>query len=128
MHANRGASSTAPETQKPRFRQESGLLLSRASWHARNGRSVQFTKALRLFRGSTRTFLEAGFALKSIFPLVKGLMPSRAFVAGFFTTFILSRPGSVNRPPLRRLFLIWLLSDSNTAATCLRDSSASLQI
>ena len=66
--------------------------------------------------------------MKIIFSFVNGLMPSRAFVAGFFTTFSFSRPGSVNRPPLRRLFLIWPLSDSNTAATCLRDSSASLQI
>src|SRR5687767_11331091 len=55
-------------------------------------------------------------------------MPSRAFVAGFFTTFILRRPGSVNRPGPRRLFLMMPLSDSNTAATCLRDSSLSLQI
>src|SRR5687768_1045966 len=55
-------------------------------------------------------------------------MPSRAFVAGFFTTFILRRPGSVNRPGPRRLFLMMPLSDSNTAATCLRDSSVSLVI
>src|SRR5688500_1222101 len=94
----------------------------------RSGETCQFTRALRLFRGSTRTFLEAGFALNTIFSFVKGLMPSRAFVAGFFTTFILRRPGSVNRPGPRRLFLMMPLSDSNTAATCLRDSSLSLQI
>src|SRR5688572_11123980 len=90
--------------------------------------SNQFTKALRAFSGSARTFLEAGFALNVIFSFVKGLMPSRAFVAGFFTTFSLSKPGSVNRPPPRRLFLIWPFSDSNTATTCLRDSSVSLVI
>ena len=37
--------------------------------------TLQFTRALRLFRGSTRTFFDAGFALNIIFSLVKGLMP-----------------------------------------------------
>src|SRR5262245_184511 len=91
-------------------------------------RERQFTRALRLFSGARRIFLEAGFALNIISSLVKGLMPLRAFVAGFLTTFIFSRPGSVNTPWLRRLFLMMPLSDSNTAATCLRDRSASLQI
>ena len=52
--------------------------------------SYEFTIALRLFSGMTRTFLLAGLALKVIFSPVNGLMPSRAFVAGFFTTFIFS--------------------------------------
>src|SRR6478735_1892561 len=117
------------KARKPGHREAPGLSLHRAPMARANERSLaQFTNALRLFSGRARTFLEAGFALKIIFSFVNGLMPSRAFVAGFFTTFSLSRPGSVNRPPLRRLFLIWPLSDSNTAATCLRDSSASLQI
>src|SRR5262249_10760551 len=38
------------------------------------------------------------------------------------------RPGIVNRPLPRRLFLITPLSDSNTAATCLRDKLVSLEI
>ena len=52
-----------------------------------------FTIALRLFKGSTRTFLLAGLALNVIFSPVKGLMPSRAFVAGFFTTFSFMQAG-----------------------------------
>jgi len=34
-----------------------------------------------------RTFLLAGFALNIIFSPLKGLTPSRAFVAGFFHDF-----------------------------------------
>ena len=41
----------------------------------RRERACQFTSALRLFRGSMRTFFEAGFALNIIVSLVKGLMP-----------------------------------------------------
>ena len=41
----------------------------------RREREAQFTRALRLFRGSRRIFFEAGFALNIIFSLVKGLMP-----------------------------------------------------
>src|SRR5688572_7062219 len=55
-------------------------------------------------------------------------MPSRAGVAGFFTTFILSRPGMVNKPAPRRLFLMTPFRDSNTLPTSLRDSFVSLQI
>ena len=41
----------------------------------RRERASQFTRALRLFRGSRRIFFEAGFALNIIVSLVKGLMP-----------------------------------------------------
>ena len=41
----------------------------------RRERESQFTRALRLFRGSRRIFFEAGFALNIIVSLVKGLMP-----------------------------------------------------
>src|SRR5277367_2229749 len=75
-----------------------------------------------------RTFLLAGLALNVIFSPLKGLMPSRALVAGFFTTFILSKPGMVNRPWLRRLFLIDAERESNTAPTCFLDSSVSFEI
>ena len=54
--------------------------------------------SFRFFSGESFTFLLAGFALNIIFSPVNGLMPSRAFVAGFFTTFIFNRPGNVNRP------------------------------
>src|ERR1700742_4895565 len=87
-----------------------------------------FTIALRLFKGSTRTFLLAGLALNVIFSPVNGLMPSRALVAGFFTTFNFMRPGSVNRPLPRRLFLITPPNESNTDATCLRDRAVSFEI
>ena len=64
----------------------------------------QLTMALRLFSGMARTFLLAGFALNIIFSPVNGLTPSRALVAGFFTTFSFSRPGSVT--------IRWLRSSS----------------
>src|SRR5579864_3702196 len=88
----------------------------------------ELTMALRLFRGMTRTFLLAGFALNIIFSPVKGLTPSRALVAAFLTTFIFSRPGIVNRPLPRRLFLITPDSESKTRPTCLRESPVSLQM
>src|SRR5215470_6574490 len=84
--------------------------------------------ALRFLSGSTRTFLLAGLALNIIFSPVRGLTPSRALVAGFFTTFIFRSPGSVNSPPPRRLFLITPLSESKTLPTCLRDSPVSLEM
>src|SRR5690606_3782270 len=78
------------------------------------------TMSFNPFSAATFTVFDAGFALNIIFSPVNGLMPSRAFVAGFFTTRILSSPGSVNSPgALRpaRLFLICLVNESNTAAT-----------
>src|SRR6201996_1848657 len=75
-----------------------------------------------------RTFLLAGLALNIIFSPLNGLMPSRALVAGFFTTFIFRSPGMVNRPWLRRLFLIAAESESNTAPTCFLESSVSFEI
>src|SRR5579862_4220100 len=88
----------------------------------------EFTIAFRLLSGITRTFLLAGLALNIIFSPVKGLTPSRALVAGFFTTFILSSPGNVNRPLPRRLFLITVPSDSKTLPTCLRERPVSLEM
>src|SRR5579863_8660680 len=76
----------------------------------------------------TRTFLLAGLALNIIFSPVNGLTPSRALVAGFFTTFIFSKPGIVNRPLPRRLFLITPPSESKTLPTCLRESPVSLEM
>src|SRR6478672_5933781 len=89
---------------------------------------LQFTIDLRLLSGSARTLRLAGLALNIIFSPVNGLMPSRALVAGFFTTLSLSSPGSVNRPLPRRLFLTIPLRESNTSFTCLRESSVSLEI
>ena len=67
-------------------------------------------------------------ALNIIFSPLKGLMPSRALVAGFFTTFIFSSPGIVNTPWPRKLFLIAPESESNTAPTCFFESSVSFEI
>src|ERR1700676_938063 len=103
-------------------------FLKQFAYSNANRSADQFTIDFRFFNGSARTFLLAGFALNVIFSPVKGLMPSRALVAGRFTTFSLSRPGSVNRPLPRRLFLMMPLSDSNTSLTCLRESSESLEI
>src|SRR5205814_10075218 len=90
--------------------------------------SYWLTIPFRLFRGMTRTFLLAGLALNIIFWPVNGLMPSRALVAGFLTTFIFSSPGMVNRPFPRRLFLITPPSESKTLPTCLRESPVSLEM
>jgi hypothetical protein len=49
---------------------------------------------------------------------VKGLTPSRALVAAFFTTRILQSPGSVKMPLPLSDFLIWSPSASRTALTC----------
>ena len=49
----------------------------------------------RFLSGRARIFFEAGFALKVILSPVKGLMPSRALVAGFLTTLNLATPGIV---------------------------------
>src|SRR5277367_2116959 len=90
--------------------------------------TYQFTNSLSVFSAAMRTFLLAGFALNIIFSPLKGLMPSRALVAGFFTTFIFRRPGKVNRPWLRRLFFIVAESESNTAPTCFLESSVSFEM
>ena len=88
----------------------------------------QLTMFFRPFSGRMRTFFEAGFALKIIFSPVNGLVPSRSFVAGFFTTFSFMRPGTVNSPPLRRLFRMQPLSESSTLLACFRDSFVSFAI
>src|ERR1700728_3951074 len=90
--------------------------------------TYQLTIDFRFFSGRARTFLLAGFALKVIFSPVNGLMPSRALVAGRFTTLSLSRPGRVNSPLPRRLFLMMPFSDSKTSLTCFLESSESLEI
>ena len=88
----------------------------------------QFTMFLRFLSGMTRTFLLAGFALNIIFSPVNGFTPSRAFVAGFFTTFIFARPGSVKRPWLLRLFLMTVPSQSNTPLTCFFERPVSFEM
>ena len=56
--------------------------------------------------------LRAGLALNTVGSLVKGLMPWRAFVAGFFTTMNLASPGTTNAP----LFLSSLWPIAATAS------------
>jgi hypothetical protein len=53
---------------------------------------------LAALTGRALTILRAGFALKTVGSFVNGLMPSRAFVAGFFTTINLASPGTTNAP------------------------------
>src|ERR1700761_1394218 len=48
--------------------------------------------------GRARTDLLAGLAAKVVGCLLKGLMPWRALVAGFFTTRNLAKPGMVKTP------------------------------
>ena len=52
-----------------------GYTIGKEQRARRRERESQFTRALRLFRGSRRIFFEAGFALNIIVSLVKGLMP-----------------------------------------------------
>merc|ERR1711918_125179 len=59
---------------------------------------TQLTISLNFFMGSALTVLEAGFALKTHGSLVKGFTPLRAAVAGFFFSFKLSAPPSLNLP------------------------------
>ena len=73
--------------------------------------------SLRLFNGRMRTALLAGFALIMMSSPVKGFLPGRAFVAGFFFTTILQIPGIVNDPLRFRLFPITVVSSLKTSAT-----------
>ena len=62
------------------------------------GAGSPYTMSFRFFRGRTLTTLLAGFALNMVSSPVNGLMPLRAFVAGFLRTLILNRPGTLNIP------------------------------
>merc|ERR1740139_383881 len=59
---------------------------------------AQFTISLNFFIGKHLTVLLAGFALKTHGSLVKGLRPFLAAVAGFFLSFMLRTPPSLNLP------------------------------
>jgi hypothetical protein len=50
------------------------------------------TASLAALTGRALTILRAGFALKTVGSFVNGLMPWRAFVAGFFMTMNLASP------------------------------------
>ncbi len=83
-----------------------------------------------LFRplsGSTLIPLLAGFALNIISSPVNGLVPLRAFLAGFLTTLILSNPGRLKYPAPRGLSSLEIKPsrDSSTDATSFRERSVS---
>merc|ERR1740127_417220 len=61
-------------------------------------RQTQLTISLNFFMGNAFTVLEAGLALKTQGSLVKGLIPFLAALAGFFLSFKLSAPPSLNFP------------------------------
>merc|ERR1740124_1028405 len=63
-----------------------------------NSKTAQFTISLNFFIGKHLTVLLAGLALKTQGSLVNGLMPFFAAVAGFFLSFMLSTPPSLNLP------------------------------
>merc|ERR550532_122665 len=58
----------------------------------------QLMASFNFFIGKTRTVLLAGLALKTHGSLVKGLMPLRAGLAGFFFNFMLSTPPNLKAP------------------------------
>src|SRR5579863_7937048 len=60
--------------------------------------ALHFTASLTAFTGLALTALLAGFAANFCFCLVKGLIPSRAGRAGFFTTTNLAKPCRTNTP------------------------------
>ena len=56
------------------------------------------TASLAAFTGRPLITLRAGLALNTVGSLVKGLMPLRSLVAGFFTTTMRTRPGTTKTP------------------------------
>src|SRR6185436_20705973 len=74
--------------------------------------------------GRTLITRRAGFALNTCSIFVNGLIPLRALVAGFSTTVIFIRPGTVNTPApfLPTARPISVDSASSTPETCLRVS------
>src|SRR5262249_3356563 len=107
----------APRVARPR--PPHAVSRSRAKPHA--GRPAShLMRSLRFFRARARTVLRAGLALKVVFCLVIGWMPSRALVAGLWTFFSFSRPGMVKTPGpfLPSCALIRSVSASKTATTC----------
>src|SRR5258708_24420306 len=79
-----------------------------------------FTASLSALSGRIFTSLRAGLALKIVGSLVKGVIPFRALVAAFFTTFILASPGSVKPPCLAMSTATRAASAPSTFPTCLR--------
>jgi len=81
--------------------------------------------SLKALRALARTVLEAGFAENIIFSPVKGLVPSRALVAGLLRIFNLRRPGRVKTPgpflPSCSTMIVW--RESRTETTCFLESS-----
>merc|ERR1712127_237919 len=61
-------------------------------------KDAQLTASLNFFIRRTLTVLLAGFALKTHGSLVNGFTPLRAAFAGFFFSFMLSTPPSLNLP------------------------------
>ena len=76
------------------------------------------------------TALRAGLALKVVSSPVNGLIPLRAFVAGFLTTLILHKPIRLNKPePLGFIsFAMTPSSAVNTEATSFLDKPVSVAI
>src|ERR1700721_2846167 len=70
------------------------------------------TASLVAFTGRALMIFRAGFALKTVGSLVNGLMPLRAFVAGFLTTTNLANPGTTKAPVFLSSLYAILASDS----------------
>jgi hypothetical protein len=54
--------------------------------------------SLAAFTGRALMIFRAGFALNIVGSFVNGLMPFRAFVAGFLMTINLAKPGTKKAP------------------------------
>src|ERR1019366_6300896 len=78
------------------------------------------TASLAAFTGRALMIFRAGFALNIVGSFVNGLMPFRAFVAGFLTTTNLANPGTKKAPVF--LSSLWPISasDSITPLTSFR--------
>lgn len=61
------------------------------------------TISFSFFNGRILTAMDAGLALNMVSSPVNGLMPLRAFFAGFLTVAIFKIPGSTNSPTARFL-------------------------
>src|SRR5262245_47076652 len=92
-------------------------------------RSLRFywMRSLSALKAEARIFFEAGLPLMVMGCFVKGLMPGRSFVAGFFIALSLRRPGITNSPGPREssCFLMISVSSSNTLLMLFLSSSVS---
>merc|ERR1719432_409013 len=96
-----------------------GLMGPPTATRVRKAEPPQLIISLSFFMGRARTVLLAGFALKTHGSLVNGFTPLRAGRAGFFLSFKLSAPASLNEPFFFNCSAATVTIPSTTAFTSL---------